>query len=412
MSDVLARLEQAPLEGISPSLPHQQGRMWKDGENIIFHEKSIQPVPGQSLLFLKPASTIILGLHERENSSGLKQLFFGNIANLFSWTATGGVVTEASGFTLASQATSSQRQQFWSMQSWDDWVLATNGKDAPQIKTAASTAFRATTATDRDFTTADSFATLGDYNIAINTSNGGKVVQWSDTDLPEQFIESDLSNAGRLNIRELENEIIASAALGPGIGLYSSDSMSLLTHIGGDLIFARRPLITGLGVVGKKAVCAVGGLNYGMSFRGLWETDGNSFTHLDDPEMHDELFSNINLDQVSKTVVWYEKLLNAVVFFYPSAGVLHNDRAIVFNRTSRLFTKFAFGRSFAVEAGIFPYGITADEGGNVYAQSVLGAPSGSGSVSVVATPTVEIQTGYGMLGYGQLGYGGGYQGDG
>lgn len=290
-------------------------------------------------------------------------------------------------------------------------MLATNGKDAPQIRTTA-TGFRPTTASDRDFTTAEIFATLGDYALAINTSNGGKVVQWSDTDAPESYIESDLSNAGRMHIRELENNIIAAAALGPGYALYSSDSMSLLQHIGGDLIFTRRPLIPGLGVVGKHAVCSVGGQNYGMSYRGLWETDGNTFVHLDDPEIHDELFDNINLAQISKTVVWYDKLLNSVVFFVPSEGSDYNDRGIVFNRSSRLFTKFSFGRSFAIETGVFPFGITADEGGNVYAQSVIGAPSGTGSAPVVTTPTATVSAGYGTLGYGQLGFGGAWEGDG
>lgn len=411
MSDVLARLEQANLKGISPSLPHQQGRIWKDGENVIFHEESIQPVPGQSALFLKPASTVVLGLLERENSSGVKELFFGNPTNLFSWTATGGVLTEASGFTLAALATSSRRQQFWSQMVWDNWVMATNGKDAPQIRTTA-TGFRPTTASDRDFTYAEIFATLGEYALAIGTSNGGKVVQWSDTDLPESFIESDLSNAGRMHIRELENNIIAAATLGPGLALYSSDSMSLLQHIGGDLIFTRRPLISGLGVVGKQAVCSVGGQNYGLSYRGLWETDGNSFTHLDDPEIHDELFDNINLNQISKAVAWYDKLLNSVVFFVPSANSDYNDRAIVFNRSSRLFTKFGFGRSFAVETGVFPYGITGDENGNVYAQSVIGAPAGSGSAPVVTTATAVIEAGFGELGFGELGFGGAWSGNG
>lgn len=385
--------------------------MWKDGENIIFHEASIQPVPGQSALFLKPASTVILGLKERETSAGVKELFFGNPSNLFSWTATGGIITEASGFTIAALATPSQRQQFWSMLPWDNWMLATNGKDAPQIKTTA-TGFRPTTATDRDFTTAEIFATLGDYALAINTSNGGKVVQWSDTDSPESYIESDLSNAGKMTIRELENDIIAAAALGPGYALYSSDSMSLLQHIGGDLIFTRRPLIPGLGVVGKQAVCSVGGQNYGMSYRGLWETDGNSFVHLDDPEIHDELFDNINLLQVSKTVCWYDKLLNSVVFFVPGSGEDYNSRAIVFNRSSRLFTKFGFGRSYAIETGVFPFGITGDENGNVYAQSVIGAPAGTGSDPVVTDPSAVLQAGYGMLAYGQLGYGGYWSGDG
>lgn len=410
MSDVLARLEQANLEGISPSLPHQQGRIWKSGDNIIFHEESIQPAPGQSALLLKPANDIVIGLMEHENTSHVRELFFGNTANLYSWTATGGVVTEGSGYTLSNLATTSQRQQFWSMLPWDSWVLATNGKDMPQIRTTA-TGFRSFTASDIDFTTAEIFGTLGDFLLAFNTSNGGKWVEWSDTDAPESFNRSATSNAGRIILRELENDIIAAVKLAGGYGIYSSDSMVLLQHTGGDFVFTRRPLISGLGAVGKQAVCAVGGLNFGLSFRGAWQTDGNSFTHIDDPEVHDELFDNVNLEQISKTIVWYDKLLNCVTYWFPETGENNNSKGLFYNLNSKAWSRYNFGRSFAVEASIFPYGITGDAEGNIYAQSVIGAPAGISGAPVVTTPTVTIQAGLGMLGLGQLGLGG-YSGDG
>lgn len=410
MGDLLSRVEQKQIEGLSPSMPHQQGRLFKTGSNVIFQESSVQPLPGELLLVPKLSSLPVLGLCEHLRTNGVKQLYWGNEDALYNWNPTDGTVSRGSGYTGISDQTTTARVSHWSFAPWGDWMIATNGVDDVQIDKNGGLNFGNLTGVT--FTWAQIVKKYGPYLIAFNTSNNGRYAEWSDEEDPESWTIGSASAAGFLPINDLESDIVAVAELGRIFAMYGTDSAHAFALVGGDEIFAARKLLTGIGAVGKHAVCSVGTANYGFGPRGLWVTDGSSHKYIDDPEIHDLIYGDINLDQISKAVVWYDKLFDQVVFWWTTADAEANNKAVAYNRRSDNWSVWDFGRSAAAESSIFKYGITADEKGNVYGQSVLDAPSGTQGSPVQHTATATLESGYGEGGYGEGGYGGSWTVDG
>lgn len=410
MSDVIARVEQKALEGISPSMPYTQGRLFKTGKNVIFEESSVQPIPGEILLVPKLANDPVLGISEHRKEDGTKQLYWGTPSKLYKWNSAGGTTQEGTGYTGIYTQTDTARVSHWSFAPFSNWIIATNGKDNAQIDKNAGAGFVALGGAT--FTWAQLVKKMGPYLLALNTSNGTKLIEWSDEDNPESWTPAAGSAAGNLPLRDLESDIVAAEWLGSMLAVYGTDSASGLSLVGGDLIFASRKLLRGIGAVGKHAVVAVGQLNYGFGQRSLWVTDGNEYKHLDNPEIHETVWEDMNQEQISKAVVWYDKLLDHVYFWWPQAGQANNSKAVIFNRRLSNWSILDFGRSAAAESSIFPYGITGSVNGDIFGQSVLNAPPGTQGTPVVCDPTANLVSGYGEGGYGEGGYGGEWTVDG
>lgn len=410
MSDVIARVEQRALEGISPSMPYTQGRLFKTGKNVIFEENSVQPIPGEILLVPKLATATVLGISEHRKENGTKQLYWGSAASLYKWNSADGTTEEGNGYTGSADQTDTARVSHWSMAPWGDWMIASNGKDAAQIDKNDTNGFVALGGTT--FSWAQLVKKFGPYLLALNTSNGTKLIEWSDEDNPESFTIGAGSAAGQIALHDLESDIVAAEWLGPLLAVYGTDSVKGLELVGGDLIFRMRNLVRGIGAVGKHAVVSVGSMNYGFGQRSLWVMDGSEYRHLDNPEIHETVFEDINQEQISKAVVWYDKLLDHVYFWWPQAGQNDNSKAVIFNRRLNNWSILDFGRSAAAESSIFPYGITGSKNGDVFGQSVLNAPPGTQGTPVVCDPSANLVSGYGEGGYGEGGYGGEWSVDG
>ena len=107
------------------SPPNDRVPFWRDALNIVFDQDGVRPITGFTRITPRIASQPVCGMHQHSKADeGKKYLFWGDSTRLFAWREdwdTPDLVGE--GFD----------GEYWSFESWGNWVVATNGKDPVQV---------------------------------------------------------------------------------------------------------------------------------------------------------------------------------------------------------------------------------------------------------------------------------------
>jgi len=223
----LARIFEEIASGVQPSLPMDKKVLWAESNNVIYREGSVQPAPSHTALFIKPEVAPIRGAVESV-LSGVPNIFFGTQKKLYRGIKGTGIpvnVTRVSGdYTGIKNTTVSEAATTWSFTRFGTWILATNGKDRPQIWKLSSpnnfVKWEEVAGSGNDLgspgteiTTAQIVRSIGPYVILLNTSNGGEVYEWCDTNNPHVFTPTAANAAGQSFLRDLHSEVIAAVPL-------------------------------------------------------------------------------------------------------------------------------------------------------------------------------------------------------
>lgn len=363
MRKPLLKLRRELATGLWPAISHERAPLWKDGRNVVFTSRGVETVPGWLSAFTPVGTAPVRGMAQQRRSDLAQRLFWGDPANIYMWDAVN-VSTVGTGYTGSQDETVTQPATVWSFVVWGDWVLATNGVDKPQIYQGTSFAAM-DTLTTMPFTTAEIFVKLKYHVIALNTSNGFNMIEWSDTGDPLTWTPATNNSAGNLLVRDLEGPIIAAAPLGDRLALYARDSMHLLSYVGPPYTFGYQPALNGIGAISKQAVIPVGRYNYGMDRHGFYRTDGVSFERIDTPALREWLLARVNFDQGSKICGYHSEALESVIWWYPTTGA-EPDEGVVYNYRTGAWSVLGFGRTSAIERQVFKWPVAADSSGKVY----------------------------------------------
>lgn len=404
----LAKLEGEILSsGVFKDFDSQAAPLYTDSSNILFADRLVKPFPSGSSLFATGVATPILGV-EAVRISGLRKLFYGTGNTLYSWDESNGVVSQGTGYSRVADQTSLINASTWSIVQWGDWVLATNGLDAPQIWKGSS--FTGLSGLGTEFSTAKIFVKWRQYLFAVNLSSGTTRLAWCDTNNVEAWTPTATNDAGALFLRELESEIAAARLLGDNLLVYGSNTVHGINFLQSRQVFGSQHLLTGIGAYSQHSVTSYQNKHYGFGPRGIWVSDGVSFDYIHSPAVRDEVLSNVNEDQASKIVAYHDARLESLVFFYPTLNSTDNDAGLAFNYTTNSWNPLTLARSAACDNGIFAYPITGAVSGSIYDQSAYALqtlPTVDSSIAVPATVSMTI--GYGELAYGGFPpYGGAY----
>lgn len=392
--------------GLYPDLHNQAAQFWQDGYGVMFYGKKMRPFPGGVRLFAPTLLAPITGILDLSPLvTGEPAIVYGSLTKLRLWEATAGDAEVGTGYTGNADETPSTLATRWSFVQWNDWVFATNGVSLPQVYKGASFA---NADVDTLFTTAEIFLKWRQFLIAFNLSTGKHHIRWCDTDNPEVWTPSASNRARGLFAQDIEGDIRAAQVFGEMVLYFSSNSIFQLEYFGGNDVFGTHRMLSGIGAVGKNAVCSAGGLLYGVGPRGIWQSDGVTFRYTESGMVRDTFRDDVNKEQLSKIVMYNDVRNKHVKMFYPSGEALENDKLMAFNYEEGHWTRARFGRTAASDSGKFDFAVSGDAVGNIYAQSLPEQVSGSAGVQnmTVTEVTGALLNGYGDLGYGALGYGG------
>tara|TARA_R110002153_G_scaffold274298_2_gene448192 strand:+ start:11649 stop:12884 length:1236 start_codon:yes stop_codon:yes gene_type:complete len=395
--------------GVFAAFDAQSAPLYTDASNILFADQLVQPFPNGSLVIASGQSAPILGL-EAVRISGLRKLFYGTGNGLFSWDVTNGNVQHGTGYSRVADQTTLANASTWSILQWGDWVLATNGIDAPQIWKGSS--FGALSGLGSEFATAKTFVKWRQYLFAVNLDVGNNRIAWCDTNDVEDWVPTASNDAGALFIRDMESEIIAARLLQDNLLLYGHNSVYGINFLQSRQVFGSQHLLTGIGAYSQHAVTSFQGKHYGFGPRGIWVSDGVSFDYIHTPAVKDTVLNNVNEDQASKIIAYHDARLDCLIFFYPTLGSTNNDAGLAFNYKTNSWNPLDLARSAATDNGVFSYPVTGSVSGSLYNQSayeLVATPTVDSSIAVPAT--FAMQFGYGGGAYGGVPpYGGNYNG--
>ena len=404
MSDLVAQIQKRIATGLFPDLPHNTATLWKDGKNVLFQEKSIQPFPGQKVKFSRSETDEITGLFVGRASPDIDFIFFGTKSNLYTWDETNGIVE----VTRAASDYTGTAENLWSFCQWNDKVLASNGKDAVQLFSGALFVdLPAAT-----FTHAKKVLTRSPYCVAIGTdlmSNRG--VHWCNDGDIATWAAAAGNSAGDIELPEMDSPITGAEFLGDSLLVYSQNTVYSIDYVGLPFVFSSRKLFDGIGVRGIGGVALIENYHYGIGVNGIWRTDGGRYEYFASEAVRDLLLQDLNFSALDKAWVHHLKDVNHVVFFYPSKDSEVNDKGLAYNYLNNTWTILGFGRNVASQGALFTNTLFGSSLGKVteltpYEAGMAGNETDSG---LVLSGEGVVNQAFGDCGFGQLGFGGGLE---
>lgn len=380
----LAEFTQEIPTGIWPAGEEDSTPFWTGGDNIHFSRKGASKMLGWSKAFTNTGTEIIHGMHQLKQDKDAV-LYFGDKGKLYKWTK-GVLTTEGTGYTGVDNATGTFWDSGtttwdsgsttwdggiqlgisgWSFANFGSWVIATNGKDLPQIDKGAG--FVALGGITGVFNKAHHVVKLGPYIIFFNTNTNDREGIWSDTDDPETWLPTSANAAGSLVIRELNSEIIAVVPLGNQIAVFGTTKMFLWRFIGAPLYFGYQQVFgSEIGAVSKKAVVPVARKIYTMGPSDFYVTDGVSSEAISTDEIREHVFGNFNSGQGEIVSSFHDGKNTTIRWYYPSSSSSVPDVGVGYNYKTGVWTKYDYGRTAGLPKEVFDFPFTADETGQVF----------------------------------------------
>lgn len=290
--------------GVWPSLNASKIPLWQDGNNINFREGSAQKMAGWEEL---GDNGEVINCIQQAFVAGKERAYMGSASKLSLYED--GVVSDIETGLSAG---------YWSMSPWGNWLLATNGVDAPRLWKNAG----APVLINTSFDTAEIVRVLKFHTVFFNTtgsgSNGPERLAWSSEDNPELTVPDVINSAGGLNIRNISSPIQAAELFGDYIAFYSLDQMYLLEYVGGQLVFGYDENMSGIGALGKNVVVPVGRRHFGLERRGFWVTDGAQEDFIDEPPVKDYLQGLVDFSRTQEIVSFHNRRRAQVEWFFPT----------------------------------------------------------------------------------------------
>lgn len=238
--------------------------------------------------------------------------------------------------------------------------------------TATSGSFECTVQVSNcPFTRVKAVDKSGPHILAINYDKESGThhpydVAWCSADNPDDWVASSTNSAGSLTLREANSELRCIVALGESKAIYTDDQMFILTYTGDPFYFGYQTAMTsGVGAVSPKSVVSVDRLNYGLSKKGLFMTDGNSVTILGEKEgINQYIKDNISLNQYGLVNAFHSKNNNEVVWNLPLEDTKCNTE-IIYNYKTGVFSKRTRDNSAVAEAGVFEFATSGTSDGYI-----------------------------------------------
>lgn len=406
-------LDQEVNTGLWPDVFSRRIPLWETGSNIQFTEFGVEKAKGRENIVETGLGQPIRGLLQNVRQETQEfSLHFGDLTQLYDYNTTSTALTvRGTGYNLVEDTGSSAwdagastwdsgislwddgitKASQWSMLSYGDFILATNGADFPQIyKPSLGPNYADLVGTDLGPSgTIEIFISRGPHVLGFNTNISPKEFIWCDADNPDDWIAADDNLAGQLEIRELKTGIIAAVPLGGRIAVYGADQMFVVNYLGNDLVFGYQPALNGVGAVSKGAIVPVGRQNFGLSSQGFFVTDGSTFDYIDDPAMRHWFKNNVNQNQEAKVVGYHDEENTQIRWYFPST-IPSSQRAVTYNYEKGAWSFITGNISAVDERRITKSGFGGTETGWLTAEGVGDNDRGAPMVSYVRTKPMDV----------------------
>ncbi len=200
------------------------------------------------------------------------------------------------------------------------------------------------------------------FVCVLGASGDGRLIQWPDQDDYTDWLASATNQAGDFNLPG-QGAIMAGRRAQAETLIWTDQELFALRYIGGNFVYQAVP-VGAVGAISRRSMAVVGSVAYWMSPRGFYIYNG--FTQAIESPLADYVFSDINLNQVSK--VWAETRAEygEVTWHYPSGGSTECDRSVTYNFNDGFWQNNELARSAGEDRGALDYPVAFDPDGYLW----------------------------------------------
>ena len=372
-----ALMPQGVSSGLMPDKHGLQAVLWEAAQNVTFFAGKIKRRVPPALAFSAGANPI-RGLSQQQAADGTRWLWAASGGDIRRWYGPS-VQDVLLGQTWYLDAGSVTVPTFWDFTHFGDWTIINSGLGAAYIhKPPAAPAVYGDAPTN-----VVTFRKFKNFVMAIGYGPRGTNVAWSDAGNIEVFTPAKTNLAGSLSIEDLDTRIRAAAPLGSNIAVYAEDQLAIVSYVSAPFYFGERVALHGVGAVGKKAVCADGNTNLGISRAGIWMTDSYSYRYIDEGWLHDYLQENVNWDQAAKCQAIKNDFTGCFEFYFPVRGSTSVNEGWSFDPRTQGWGPLN-GHESVDERRMFGYTIVGNADGSVNFDQY--DPTASGPLNLVTKP--------------------------
>lgn len=324
--------------GVFPSVDALSAPFWHQGENVEFQRGGVVSSKGYTLLASLRAPGFSLAQAYIEGD----QRVYASIDNEVV------MVSSVTGGRILGTLPNVGRPYF---EVFGSWLLVTNGIDPVHLwKNTGVLTPIAGSPSPIPFSRAKLLHRRDNHILAFNTNLGQNHYAWCSVSNPEDWVATPQNSAGDNFIRDLDSEIVAVRDIGKQVAVYSRETLGLVRFVGQPNVFAHDPAINGVGAVGADSVVQVGPMNFGLNRQGIFQTDGLSFTYLDEPAVS-EVLDVANFDRGEFIRSYHNESLGSVIWFYDDlAGT---RRGISYDYRKGVFKTLNMPITAALERQVF-----------------------------------------------------------
>lgn len=371
---------------------YQTAGRWYDANLVRWADGLIMPVGGWSRL---NSSTnlftgVCRGLYAWRDNQISRYLGVGTNSNLYVWTDTGNLydITPAAfptgrvdsiygyGYGYSTYGTSTYgtprsvgagtlilEPATWTFDNWGEYLVACAPHQGTIYEWQLNTANDATAVTNAPTFCRGVFVTAERHMVALGASNNPRLVKWSSQEDRNTWTPSATNTAGDFEL-QTNGTILAARKLRGQNLIFTSMDLHVMNYLGAPYVYGFERVGSFCGAVSPNAMAATDSFCFWMGSNGFFIYDG-AVRDLS-CDVRDYIFSDINLQQLSKIYAGVNSKFSEVWWFYPSASSTENNRYVIYNYREGHWSIGALTRTAWTSGGVFQNPIAASTNGYLY----------------------------------------------
>ncbi len=199
--------------------------------------------------------------------------------------------------------------------------------------------------------------------LALGADGDPRLVRNSDLEDNTTWTETTTNYARRQQL-QTTGRLMSGKRVNGGTLLFTDVDVWLATFLGQPYVYGYTRAGSGCGVISQQAVAATDSQVMWMGQNGFFRYNG--FVEPVECDVHDYVFSDINLAQGSKIFALHNSSFGEISWYYCSSGAAEIDRYVTVNYRENHWTFGALDRTCGIDRSVFPYPLMVDEAGQVW----------------------------------------------
>ncbi len=238
------------------------------------------------------------------------------------------------------------------------------------------------------------FVTAEGFLVAVGAANPRNIA-WSDQRNDTVWAASATNQAGDLDLQSSGIFLKGLRVRGQSLLLSTVDAWTM-NYIGPQLVYSFQQAGDKCGLIGPLAAVGAEGGAYWMGSNGFYHFNGTQVVGVD-CEVHDFIFSNINLVQRAKVCCGQNSEFNEITWWWCSAGSTTIDMGATYNYAEGHWAvhQTPYLRSCYTDADAFDWPIAVSDSGRAYYQENGWTANGQARTSQVFVQSAPVELGNG-----------------